>query len=86
MAAVTVLSVFGAPEKKSVTASTLPTSICYEVMGPDAMIFFFLFFFFFEYCVLSQLFHTSLSPSLKDSATLVAQIVNNLPAMQETRV
>ena len=26
---------------KSVTASTFPPSICHEVMGPDAMIFFF---------------------------------------------
>ena len=38
MDAVTILSNFGAQEKKSVTASTFPTSICNEVMGLDAMI------------------------------------------------
>ena len=41
---------------KSVTASTFSPSICHEVMGPDAMIL------FFEYWVLSQLFHSPLSP------------------------
>ena len=29
------------PKIKSVTDSTVSTSICYEVMGPDAMIFIF---------------------------------------------
>ena len=41
MAAVTICSDFGAPPKKSVTVSTVPPSICHEVMGPDAMIFVF---------------------------------------------
>ena len=53
MAAVTIFSDFGAQEnKKSVTVSIVFPSICHEVMGPDAMIL-----------VLSQLFHSLLSPS-----------------------
>ena len=38
MAAVTVHNDFGAKKTKPVTASILPHSFCYEVMGPDAMI------------------------------------------------
>ena len=38
MAAVTICSDFGVPKIKSVTVSTVSPSICYEVMGPDAMI------------------------------------------------
>ena len=39
MAVVTILSDFGAQEeRKSVTASTFPPSICHEVMGPESMI------------------------------------------------
>ena len=41
MAAVTICSDFGAPKIKSDTVSTISPSICYEVMGPDAMIFVF---------------------------------------------
>ena len=42
MTAVTIYSDFGAPPKiKSATVSTVSTSICHEVMGPDAMIFVF---------------------------------------------
>ena len=37
MAAVTVRSDFGAQENKSVTVSTFSSSICLEVIGPDAM-------------------------------------------------
>ena len=45
------------PKKiKSVTASTFSPSFCHEVMGLDAIIF-----------VLSQLFHSPLSPSTRDS-------------------
>ena len=39
MAAVT--ADFGVQEKKSVTVSIFPSSICHEVRGPDAMIFMF---------------------------------------------
>ena len=39
MAAVTVLSDFGAQEMKSDTVSTFSPSACHEVMGPDAIIF-----------------------------------------------
>ena len=38
MATVPICSDFGAPKIKSVTGSTVSPSICYEVMGPDAMI------------------------------------------------
>ena len=38
MAAVTICSDFGPPKIKSDTVSTVSPSICYEVMGPDAMI------------------------------------------------
>ena len=42
MAAVTVSSDFGAQENKSLSLFPFfPTSICHEVMGPDAMIFVF---------------------------------------------
>ena len=39
--AVTICSDFGAQEIKSDTVSTVSPSICYEVMGPNAMIFVF---------------------------------------------
>ena len=38
MAAVTICSDFGAPQKKSDTVSTVSPSISHEVMGPDSMI------------------------------------------------
>ena len=41
MATVTICSDFGAPKIKSLTVSVVSPSICYEVMGLDAMIFVF---------------------------------------------
>ena len=38
MAAVTICSDFGAPKVKPVTVSIVSLSICYDVIGPDAMI------------------------------------------------
>ena len=38
MVAVTMCSDFEAPKIKSATVSTVSSSICHEVMGPDAMI------------------------------------------------
>ena len=38
MATVTICSDFGAPKIKSLIVSILPPSICYEVIGLDAMI------------------------------------------------
>ena len=38
MAVVTICNDFGAPKIKSPTVSTVSPSICYQVMGPDAMI------------------------------------------------
>ena len=50
------------PKKiKSVTVSTVSPSICHEVMGLDAMIL------VFQCWVLSQLFHSPLSPSSRGS-------------------
>ena len=66
MAAVTIHSDFGTQENiKSVTVPIFPPSICHEVMGPDAVIF------AFECWVLSQLFHSPLSPSSRDSLALI---------------
>ena len=49
------------PKKiKSVTVSTLSPSICHEVMEPDAILV-------FECSVVSQLFHSPLSPSPRGS-------------------
>ena len=48
-------------ERKSVTASTFPPSVCHEVMGPDAMM---LVFWIFDF---NQLFHCPLSPSSRGS-------------------
>ena len=48
------------PKKvKSLAFSIVSSSICHEVIGPDAMIF----FFFFKCWVLSQLFHSPVSLS-----------------------
>ena len=47
---------------KSDTVSTVSPSICHEVLGPDATILV-----FFECWVLSQLFHSPLSPSSRSS-------------------
>ena len=41
MAIVSISSAFGAQENKSVTVSIVSPSICYQVMGSDAMIFIF---------------------------------------------
>ena len=57
MAAVTICSDFGAQKLKSATVSSVPPSVCHEVMGPNAMIL------DFERLVLSQIFHSPLSPS-----------------------
>ena len=58
-------------KRKSVTASTLALSICHAVMGLNAIIFFFFFFLIFN---------------LTLWASLVAQMVKNLPAVWETQV
>ena len=49
---------------KSLTVSIVSNSICHEVMGPNAMIL------AFDYWHLSQLFHSPLSPSSRDSLVL----------------
>ena len=58
------------PKKiKSLTVSIVCPSICHEVMGPDAMIF------VFECRVLSQLFHSPLSPSSRGSLLSALRVV-----------
>ena len=52
-------------EIKSVTLSTFPPSICHEVMGLDAMIFFFWMLSF------NPTFHSPLSPSSRSSLVLL---------------
>ena len=49
---------------KSLTVSIVSNSICHEVMGPNAMIL------AFDCWALSQLFHSPLSPSSRDSLVL----------------
>ena len=50
------------PKKiKSVTVFIVSPSICHEVIGLDAIIL------IFECCILSQLFHSPLSPSSRGS-------------------
>ena len=65
MAAVTICSDFGAQEIKSLTIYFVSPSIFHEVMGSDAMIL------VFECWVLSQLFHSLLSFSSRDSLVLL---------------
>ena len=68
MAAVTIHSDFRAQEEEICQYFRLSPSICYEIMGPVAMI---LVFFFVLFCFLifsfSQLFHTPPSHSSRDS-------------------
>ena len=47
MAAITICSDFGAQKIKSATISTVSPPICYEVMGPDAMILVFCVYLYF---------------------------------------
>ena len=61
MASVTIHSYFGAKKIKSVTVSTFSLCICHKVIGLDAMIL------VFKCWVLSQLFHSPLSPSSRGS-------------------
>ena len=65
MTAVTIFSDFGSQEKKTVTSSIFPPSICHEVMGPDAMILVFLIlsfkpaFSFFSFTLIKRFFCSS---------------------------
>ena len=66
MASITIHSDFGAQKLKSVTVTIVSPSICpHELMGLDAMIL------VFWSWVFSQLFHSSLSPSSRDSLVLL---------------
>ena len=65
------------PKKiKSETVSSFPPSICHEVIGADVMIF---VFWMIYWCLYTHT-HTHIG------ASLVAQMVKNLPTMQETWV
>ena len=65
MAAVTICSDFGAKKIKSDTVSTVSSSICHEVTGPDPLSS------FSECWALSQLFHSPLSLSSRVSLVLL---------------
>ena len=65
MASVTVHSDFGAKENKICHCYHFSPCACHEVMELDAMIFVFL------NVVLSQLFHSPLSPSSRGSLVLL---------------
>ena len=86
MAAITICSDFGAQKIKSVTVSIVSPSICHEVMGPDAIILVFWMLSFkptfslSSFAFIKRLFSSSLL------ASLVAQTVKCLFAMQETQV
>ena len=61
------VSMHSEPKKrKSITASTFYPSVCREVMGPDAVNLAF-FFFFLSIFILSWLFHSLPSLSLRHS-------------------
>ena len=89
-------SVILVPKKiKSVTVSIVSPSICHEVMGPNAMIFvFWMLSFKPAFSLSSFTFNRKLFSSSSLSAyplqyswaSLVAQLVKNPPAMQETWV
>ena len=57
MAAVTIAVILEPKKRKFVTASTCSTSICHEVMGPDATILSF-FSFEFQASFFNLLYHT----------------------------
>ena len=63
------------PKIKSVTVFIVSSSICHEVVGPDAMILVFwmlsFIFYFFECWALNQLFHSPLSLSSRGSLVLL---------------
>ena len=74
---------------KSLTVSIVSPSICHEVMGPDAMILVFLILNFKPAFSLSSFtfIKRSLLPlCFLPWASLIAQLVKNLPALQETVV
>ena len=67
MAAITICSYFWAPKIKSVTVSP---SICHEVMGPDAMIFFWMLsfkpvFLLYSFTFIKKLFSSSLLSAVR---------------------
>ena len=86
MAAVTICRDFGAPKIKSVTLSIVSPSICYGVMGPDAMILVFWMLSFkptfslFSFTFIRRLFSSPLSAiSVVSSAYL--RLLIFLPAV-----
>ena len=78
------------PKIKSLTVSTVSPSICHEVMGLDAMILVFwmlsfkLTFSLSSFTFIKKLFSFSLLSAIR--ASLVGQLVKNLPAMWKTWV
>ena len=89
MAAVTICSDFGAPQKiKSDTVSTISPSICHEVMGLDAMIFVFwmlsfkLNFSHFSFTYIKRLFSSLLSDIRdKGGVICISEVIDISPAI-----
>ena len=70
------------PKKiKTVTVSIVSQSICHEVMGPDTMIFVFLPVVFCHCFYLKEQTTFNFMAAVSIRASLVAQMVKNLPAM-----
>ena len=87
MAAVTICSDFGAQENKSVTVSLVSTSICYEVMGLDAMILVFWMLSFkttfslSSFSFIKVLFSSSLLSAIRFVSSAYLKLLIFLPAI-----
>ena len=87
MAAVTICSDFGAQKIKSDTVSTVSSSICHEVMGPDAMILVFWMlnfkptFSLFSYTFIKRLFSSSSLSDIRVVSSANLRLLIFLPAI-----
>ena len=87
MTAVTICSDFGAPKIKFLTVSVVSPSICYEVMGLDAMIFVFLILSFnpafslSPFTSIKRLFSSSLFSAIKVVSSAYLRLLIFLPAI-----
>ena len=87
MAAVTICSDLGAPKIKSFTVSVVYTSICHEVIGPDAMILVFLMLGFkptlslSSFTFIKRLFSSSLVSAIRVVSSAYLRLLIFLPAI-----
>ena len=73
-------------KRKSVTASTFPPSICHEVMGPDAMIFFWMLSFkpafsLSSFTLIKKLFSSSSLSAIRVVSSEYLKLLILLPAI-----